>query len=31
VQHFAMTSLAVLLFAQQATDRRRTGTVIQLL
>ena len=31
VQHFAVASLTVLLFAQQAADRRRTGAVIQLL
>ena len=31
VQHFAVASLTVLLFAQQAAARRRTGAVIQLL
>ena len=31
VQHFAVASLAVLLFAQKAADRRRTGAAIQLL
>jgi len=31
VQHFAVASLAVLLFAQQPADRRWTGAVIQLL